>query len=310
MARDTSYDHKAPQSNRFGVIPDLGEFIESQREVFRGQRLGQFGLAVFVGFVVIGLIAPLIAPYRGDEVVRNEAGEPVRWAAPSMDHLLGTTQYGHDVASQLILGTRMSLLIGFVAAAIAVTLGTMVGLISGYYGGVIDNIFMRLTDIAYGIPFLPFLIVLVILLQPSLYTIILGISVLMWRASARVIRSQVLTIKERPYIETAKATGVGDFRLLTRHLLPNVLPLAFLYVAFSVNIAILAEASLAFLGFGDPNSISWGTMLFNAYNASAHQQGWWWIVAPGVALSLIVISVFAIARAYEVVTNPELEAQD
>ena len=310
MAReDTTYDRTAPQSEGIGTLPDIKSIYQSQKEVFRGQPLGQFGLFIFLAFLLIGLFAPFLAPYGADDVMRGDEGEVLRYDAPSTDHLLGTTQYGRDVASQVILGTRMSLMVGFIAAFITVTLGTLVGLLAGYYGGIVDSVLMRITDIAYGIPFLPFLIVLVIMLGASFSSIVIGISVLMWRASARVIRSQVLTVKQRPYIEAAKATGVSDRRLIIRHLLPNVLPLTFLYIAFAVNIAILAEASLAFLGFGDPNSVSWGTMLFEAYNADAHRHGWWWIITPGVALSLIVISVFSIARAYERLTNPELEAQ-
>lgn len=292
-----------------GVLPYVKRAIEHQREIFRGEPLGQFGIVTFFVFLFIGVVGPVFAPHGADEVMRTAGGDVARWAPPSSEYLLGTTQYGRDVFSQLIIGTRMSLIVGFVAAIIAVVLGTLVGLLSGYYGGTVDAIFMRLTDIAYGIPFLPFLIVLVITLEPGLYMIIAGISVLLWRSSARVIRSQVLTIKERPYIEAAHAVGIGDRRLLLRHLLPNVLPLAFLYVAFSVNIAILSEASLAFLGFGDPNSVSWGTMMFEAYSAGALRNGWWWIVFPGLMLSLIVIAVFAISRTYEQVTNPELEAE-
>lgn len=305
----TSGERRRLDPESTGFLPYVKRTIENQRKVFRGQPLGQFGLVTFLFFMFVGIFGPMFAPHGPDDVMRNAQGDVVRWAAPSSEYLLGTTQYGRDVFSQLVLGTQMSLLVGFAAAVIAVVMGTLIGLLSGYYGGALDAVFMRITDIAYGIPFLPFLVVLVIILEPGLYMIIAGISALLWRSSARVIRSQVLTIKERPYIEAAHAIGISDRRLILRHLLPNVLPLAFLYVAFSVNIAILAEASLAFLGFGDPNSVSWGTMMFQAYKAGALRNGWWWIVFPGLMLSLIVIAVFAISRTYEQVTNPELEAE-
>ncbi len=137
---------------------------------------------------------------------------------------------------------------------------------------------MRLVDIAYGLPFLPFVIALVFIFGSSLYNIILVISLLMWRSSARVIRSEVLTQKERPYVQSARAAGASDFRIMFRHILPNVLPLVVLYLTFGVAWAVIYEASIAFLGFGDPDMYSWGTILYEAYINGAIRYAWWWVI--------------------------------
>ena len=165
---------------------------------------------------------------------------------------------------------------------------------------------MRVTDLAFGIPFLPFAVVLVALLRPSLSNTIIAISVLMWRTSARVIRSQVLVIRERGFIKAARITGASDLRILYVHILPNVLPMILLYLAFDVAYAVLAEASISFLGFGDPNTVSWGQMLYLAYVSGSIRQAWWWTIPPGLAISLFVIAVFLLGREYERLANPRL----
>jgi peptide/nickel transport system permease protein len=158
----------------------------------------------------------------------------------------------------VIIGSRVALIVGFIAAIFLSFIGTNVGLIAGYYGGRLDSFLMRMTDIAFGIPFLPFAVVLIALTRPSIWNIILTISCLMWRTTARVIRSQVLSLKERPFIQAAKVSGGSDLRIMYVHILPNVLPMSFLYVALGIAWATLTEASLSFLGFGDPRMISWG----------------------------------------------------
>jgi peptide/nickel transport system permease protein len=144
-------------------------------------------------------------------------------------------------------------------------------------------------------------------LGDGLLNVIIAISLIQWRSTSRVIRSQVLTIKERPYIEAAEAAGVGHLRTMYAHLLPNVLPLVLLYGAFSIGWAVIAEASLAFLGFGAPLEISWGQIIYQAYIANAIQRAWWWAIPAGLAINLFVISVFLIGRTYEKVTNPDLQ---
>lgn len=287
-------------TDRFGE--QLSEIIGSLRD----NRMGQAGVTILFFFVLMGLFGQYLAPHDPTTINRAADGSALRLVEPSLTHPLGTTNLGRDVASQVIVGARVSLFIGFLAAFVSVFIGVNIGLVSGYFGGWVDDGLMRLADIAYGLPFLPFVLVLVFLLGPSLWSIVIVISLILWRSTARVIRSQVLSHKQRPYVESARAIGASDLRIMYLHILPNVLPLAFLYGSFSVAWAVIAEASISFLGFGDPSMTSWGQMLFNAYTADAIRFAWWWVAPPGICIMLMVMSVFFIGRALEQVTNPEL----
>lgn len=267
---------------------------------------GGFGAIILASVLLIAVFAPWLAPY--DPLVNNfdGAGQLRRLSPPSAEHLLGTTYYGLDVLSQLIHGTRIVLIVGITCAVLIALIGTNIGLIAGYYGGRIDTVLMRATDLAFGVPFIPFAVVLVALLGPSLWNTIIAISFLMWRSTARVIRSQVLSLRERGFVKAARIAGASDMRILYVHIFPNVLPMALLYVAFDIAWAVLAEASISFLGFGDPHQTSWGQMLYLAYVSGSIRQAWWWTVPPGAALSLFVISVFLVGREYERLANPRL----
>jgi peptide/nickel transport system permease protein len=267
---------------------------------------GAAGLVVVLFFIAISLLAPLVAPYGAFDVVYNADHSVVRLSPPSWHNWFGTTNQGMDVLSQIIWGTRVALLVGLLSALGSVLLGTLVGLISGYFGGWIDEALMRLTDVAFGIPFLPFAMVIISIVKPSLGLVILLVVFFLWRTTARVIRAQVLSLKTRPFIWAARAAGAGHFAILFRHITPNVLPLSFLYIAIGVQTGVMLEAALSFLGFGDPNTMSWGIMLNAAFQAGAMRTAWWWVLPPGVALSAFVISVFMITRAYEELLNPRL----
>jgi peptide/nickel transport system permease protein len=275
-------------------------------EIFGDDPFGKFGLVVLFVFIFIGIFGGQLAPYESFTTQRDAAGNVLRVTGPSLDHPLGTTQFGYDVLTHLILAFRTSLLVGLSAAVMAVLIGTNIGLISGYFGGSIDSALMRLTDLAFGLPFLPFALVFIVVVGQSLWAIIVVIGLLLWRSTARVIRSEVLTHKQRPYVESAKAAGASDLRIMYVHILPNVLPLAFLYTAFSVAWSILIEAGISFLGFGDPDVISWGRMIFRALNADVVHVAWWWTVPPGLAILLVAMSVFFVARSLEKVIHPEL----
>lgn len=282
------------------------ETIDNTIQTFRGERMAQFGMLIILTFVLMGLFAPALAPYDPGEMNRGDEGEILRLDAPSVDHPFGTTNLGRDILSQVIYGARVSLIVGMTAAFVSTFIGTNVALIAGYYGGRVDDILMRVVDIAYGLPFLPFVIALVFIFGSGLMNIILVISLLMWRSSARVIRSEVLSQKGRPYIESADAIGASDFRKMYVHILPNVLPLTVLYMAFGVAWAVIYEASIAFLGFGDPSMYSWGTIMFEAYTTGAIRFAYWWVIPPGVCIMLMVMSVFFIGRSLEKITNPDL----
>jgi peptide/nickel transport system permease protein len=265
---------------------------------------GGFGVGVLIIAVLVALWAPLLAPYNPFETQYDAAHQVLRLDPPSARHLLGTTNYGCDVLSQMIYGSRIVLIVGLTCAALIGLIVTNVGLLAGYYGGRVDSLLMRLTDLAFGIPFLPFAVVLVTLLRPSLWNTIIAISVLMWRTSARVIRVQVLSLRERGFVKAAWIAGASDWRILYIHIFPNVLPMVLLYVAFDIAYAVMAEASISFLGFGDPNQISWGQMLYLAYVTGSIRVAWWWALPPGLAISLFVIAVFLVGRRYERFAGP------
>ncbi|WP_332898120.1 ABC transporter permease [Haladaptatus sp. CMSO5] len=266
-------------------------------------------------FILIAILAPVIAPYPPLERQYQTSDDILiqKWAEPSFlggdgGYLLGTTAEGFDIFSQLIYGTRAALLVGLVAAVFTAGIGTLVGLVAGYYGGAIDDALMRLVDFLYGMPLLPTVIILVALLGPSLWNIILAVIILQWRATARVIRSQALSLRERPFVKAARVAGASDWHIISRHLAPNVLPMSFLYGSFAIAWAILTEAGVSFIGLGDPNSVSWGTMLQASRAYSALSFGaWWWFVPPGICIGLLVISGFLIGRGYEEITNPKLQ---
>lgn len=186
-------------------------------------------------------------------------------------------------------GTRIAFLIGISTAVIVAGVGTLVGIVAGYRGGYVENLFMRVVDTAYGLPFLPFAIVLIMVLGRGNVSVVLAISALLWRDTARVIRSEVVSIKEQPMIDAAIASGASDTRIILYYIFPKVLPITMLYSVFAVGWAIIAEAGLSFIGFGDPESISWGRVLNNAHTSNAIQQELWlWIIAPGAPIILFV----------------------
>lgn len=268
--------------------------------------MGFIGAVIVLGFIFAALFAPWMAPHGQFEVMRAANGPVLRLLEPESRAWLGTNTYGMDVLSQLLYGSRAAILVGVLSAFGIVVIGTTIGLIAGYKGGTVDQLLMRAADVAFGIPFLPFALLVVSLTKPSLTSIVAVIVALLWRTSARVIRAQVLTLRERPFVWAAKAAGASELKIIFYHIGPNVLPLSFLYMAFGVTSGVLLEAALSFLGFGDPSSLSWGAMLKQAFDAGAMRSAWWWVIPPGLCLALFVTSVFLISRAYEKVINPRL----
>lgn len=275
--------------------------------VVLGSPSGLVGVVLFLFFCLLAAAGEHIAPYDPMAIHYLPNGKVAQVEPPSRAFWLGTTHYGRDVLSQVIVGSRVAFIVGTVSAFFIVFIGTNIGLVAGYYGRRVDDVLMRLTDIVFGIPFLPFAVVLVALLRPSIWNIILTISCLLWRTTARVIRSQVLSLRERPFVRAARVAGAGDLRIMYVHLLPNVLPMSLLYVAFGVAWAVLSEASLSFLGFGDPQMVSWGQMLYAAYISGSIRHAWWSVVPPGLCITVFTASVFLIGREYERVVNPRLD---
>ncbi|OWZ83219.1 peptide ABC transporter permease [Natranaerobius trueperi] len=297
-------DTKESPLNSF--LSKTKNFISKFVDIFKQDKLAIIGLIVFICFVGVAIFAPMIAPYDEMERHRDENGELRRTDSPSSEHLFGTTNRGRDVFSQVIMGSRVALFVGALAALFVTFIGTNIGLISGYFGGFLDNLFMRIVDISYAIPFIPFVIILVTLLEPSLFNIVLAITILSWRTIARIIRAQVLSVKERPYVKAARVAGASNLRIIFLYILPNVLPLALLEMSLRMAQAIIAEASVSFLGFGDPTVISWGQILQRAFMAGAMRDAWWWVIPPGIAISLLIVAVFFTSRALEIIANPQL----
>ncbi len=273
----------------------LGRFLQAHPL----SAVGLLFLAVLGG---VAVFAPYLSPYDPEAVV----GKPFQ--KPSPQHPLGTNDIGQDILSELIYGARTSLLIGFTAAAIAILLGTLVGVVAGYAGGWVDAALMRLVDVVLVIPFLPLMILLAAYLGPGLLNIIGVIAALIWARPARVIRSQVLSLRHAAYIEAAEALGASFGRVLLRHVLPGVLPLALAQFILAASSSILIESSLAFLGLGDPLRKSWGTILYYAQARGAFLTGaWlWWVLPPGLLITLSVLGFALTGYALETLVQPQL----
>ncbi len=297
---------RVPLPGLLGVVRSVGEAMADQLSVIGGNMFGRLGLAGLALFFMLAVFAPYVAPYGPYEETFHLDGELAYLEPPSLGHPFGTTMMGRDVLSQMIWGTRRTLVIAVAAAFGAALVGTNVGLIAGYYGGAIDTALMRLTDIAYGIPFIPFAMIAIMMLGRGDMILIVVISSILWRTTSRVIRSQVLTLKERPFVAAAKSMGASSARIIYRHIAPNVLPLSFLYTLIIAGDAVLVEASLSFLGLGNPNTISWGQVLFYCFSSQRMRTAWWWSLFPGTAIVVLVLSAFFIGCSYEEIINPRL----
>ncbi|MBI3515354.1 MAG: ABC transporter permease [Proteobacteria bacterium] len=265
------------------------------------------GLTIYAAFVLVALFADLLASNPPLEIVFTKAGRLAANLPPSAEFPLGTTNLGRDIYAQLVFGTRSALAVGLSAAIVVASVGTIVGLVAGYFGGWFDTVLMRIADMALSLPFLPFVVVLTGFLGASTWNIVLAVALLLWPNSARVIRSQVLTVRERAYIEAARVTGARPWRILFIHVAPNILPLSFVYGAIAIGWAIITEAGISFLGFGDSTSVSWGYMLQDAFSSQALSRGQYhWFGPPGICIMLIVVAGFFISRGYEEVFIPKL----
>ena len=221
-------------------------------------------------------------------------------------YLLGTDFIGHDILTQLLYGTQVAFIVGILAALFGVGIGTFVGVIAGYYGKMIDTLLMRTTDIFLVLPFLPVVLVLVSIARPSIWIIIFVLSALGWPGIARVIRAQVLSLKERPFVDAARVAGASDTRLIFLHLTPNVLPFSFLYMSLGVAAAIITEAALSYLGLGDPNVTSWGGMLSTLITLGGGLYYWWWLLPPGLAITFLSLGFYLLGRGFDEIINPRL----
>jgi peptide/nickel transport system permease protein len=268
---------------------------------------GKTSLFVFGCCVALAVFGPIFAPYGATERVYDLSGNLVRLSPPTWDHWLGTTLLGRDVWSQMLWGARPALTIGLLTALGTVLIGVNIGLLAGYLGGAVDSFLMRLTDIFLGLPFLPFIIVLLSLTGQNIWTIILAMMAVMWRSTARIVRAEVLSLRERQFIAAARTTGASNLDIIYKEIAPNVMPFALVGITFALAWAIITEASIGFLGFGDPNVVSWGSIIYDAYASQMMYRAPWWVVPPGIAIMVLVTSVYFIGRAYEEVVNPRIK---
>lgn len=260
-----------------------------------------FGIVVIVAFVLIAILAPYIAPYGEHEKV----GEP--FAKPSAAHPLGLDDGGVDMLTLMMWGARVSLVVGFAAAAVAMLIGGAVGILSGYFGGKTDTILSRIVDYFLVIPDIPLIIVAAAIWGRSLTNVIIIIGVYYWTTTARIIRAQVKTLRERTYVQRAHALGASHTRIIFTHIVPQVTPLLIAMTVLTVAIAIFAETAIAFLGLGDPSLVSWGKLIENAFQGGAVSvRAWWAIAPPGIAVALVILACTMLGRSLEDVLNPRL----
>jgi peptide/nickel transport system permease protein len=268
------------------------------------------GLAILALFVAIALAAPLLADAGSlDPVTARGRGYP-QWAPPGEFPLLGTDNLRRPVWAQFVWGSRISLAVGLAATVLTVVIGATIGIIAGFVGGRVEAVLMKLTEWFLVIPFLPLAIVLASILGRSVWNIIFVIGVTSWPATARLIRAQVLTVKQRLYVDRARSLGATQGFVVRRHILPSVAPLILANVTLAVPISILTETTLAFLGLGDPTRASWGKTLEEAFNAGAiTRHAWWYYLPAGIGIVMVVLAFTLFGRAMEEILDPRLREQ-
>lgn len=287
-------------------------------KIYRTNRLGMLGLGMLVAFVVIAVFSPQVMyvcsligqwdvvydPFYKDYSVDSEA-------PPSSEHWLGTDSYNQDILARVIYGSRVSLLVGLVATVVSMGLGASVGLLSGYWGGVRDEALMRVTDVFLVIPWLALMIVFATVLPggASVTKVVIVIGITGWSSTARVVRAQVFSLRERSFVERARAIGASDYHIVRRHVFPNVFPLMFANAIITIALSILSESTLSFIGLGPPSTsvVTWGNLLEDANSAFAIQQElYWWVVVPGLLIVFIVLAFTFVGYALDEVFNPKL----
>ncbi|NEC10286.1 ABC transporter permease [Streptomyces sp. SID7909] len=271
---------------------------------YRTHKGGMWGLAGLILIALIALAAPQLVGADSQSVTEASGGA---LESPSGEFPLGTDQFGRSVLALLVWGARVSLTVGLLAAFLCVAIGTIVGIVAGHFRGWYSTVLMRVTDWFLVMPTLVLAVALASVMDRSLWTIIIAIGVTTWPTTARLVRAQTLAVESRPYIERARALGGGHGHVMLRHVLPNVMPLVLAQTTLAISSAILSEATLAFLGLGDPTITSWGSMLQDARAAGAVSAGdWWYLAPPGIAIALVALAFTLCGRAIESVLNPKL----
>jgi peptide/nickel transport system permease protein len=272
----------------------------------RKNKMALLGSVTLIFFLIVVIFGPILLPFSSSDFgTVEDIMQP-----PNAQHILGTDDMGRDVLANLISGGRISLLIGILATLISMIIGTFIGISSGYFGKGIDNFFMRLTDFFLVIPWLPLMMVLAAILGTNIWNIIFVIGLTSWAGTARVVRSQTLSIKERQFIERTVSIGASHKHIMIKHILPNVFPLIFANTVLVASVAIVSETTLSFLGLGDPSMASWGMMLHYAFESGAASVGaYWFYLPPGICVVAVVLSFTLMGYAFDEILNPKLRGR-
>jgi peptide/nickel transport system permease protein len=266
--------------------------------------LGRAGMALLAIMLVVSIFGPIVFPFDPKDVAHS-ASKVLN--EPDAAHWLGTDELGRDLFRETLAGSSVSLIVGCAATAISILIGSAVGLAAGYYPGVVGSLLMRVTDFFLVLPMLPLVIVLAAVFGQSFAVIILVIGLAGWPSTARIARSQVLSLRERQFIQRIRSLGASDLRIILVHILPNVVPLIFANTVLVIAGSILSEATLSFLGLGDTARISWGSMLHYAFEVGAAGRGaWWYLVPPGAGIVCIVLGFTLTGHALDRILNPRL----
>lgn len=268
---------------------------------------GRIGIIMLAVFVLLAVAAPLVASTQSlDPVAARAAGNP-QWASPGEFGPLGTDHLRRSVWDQFVYGSRVSLFVGLAATVLTIALGSLVGIVSGFVGGRVDSLLMRLTEWFLVIPFLPLAIVLASILGRSVWNIIFVIGITSWPSTARLVRAQVLTVKQRLFVDRARSLGASGWHVVTRHILPNVSGLILANTTLAVPISILTETTLSFLGLGDPQRASWGKTLEEAFvNGAITRNAWWYFLPAGLGILAVVMAFTLIGQTLEEILDPRL----
>jgi peptide/nickel transport system permease protein len=298
----------APRSPRAIARARRRRTFRSYWRTYRSNRQGMIGLGVLVFFLLLAAFGPILI---GPEAIDPSAATAPPFHPPSLAYPLGTDNFGRSVLALVISGARVSLVVGIAATIGAMVIGAFVGIASGYFGGTkIDVVLNGVTNWFLVLPWIVLAIVLTSILARSVAIIIVVIAITSWASTARLVRAQALTVRERPYVERSRALGAGHWHLVTRHVLPNVFPVLFANAVLTVSLSILSETTLSLLGLGDPTAPSWGGIIQQAFSAGALTAGWWWwLIPPGVAIVIVTLSFTMCGYALDEILNPKLRAR-
>jgi peptide/nickel transport system permease protein len=269
----------------------------------RVNKMAFAGTLTLSFFILVAIFGPILVPFNVMEFgLATEMLMP-----PSPQHILGTDDMGRDVLAYLISGARVSLMVGALATLLSMGIGTLIGIVAGYKGKVIDNVLMRITDFFLVIPWLPLMMVLAAILGTSIWNIILVIGITSWAGTARIVRAQTLSVREQQFVERTVSLGAGSIHIMIHHILPNVFPLIFANTVLIAAAAITSETTLSFLGLGDPSHASWGMMLHYAFETGATSSGaYWYFLPPGLCVVAVVLAFTLMGYAFDEILNPKL----